>query len=425
MEVRKRHVGEESSPSKVANVNANEKANGLKYKYSIQWHLILSFSLIWISLIHYYERIVPYSTLEKCLWSNWEDWPMDRHPHRIALIADPQIIDDYSYPKQFKVLNFIVKQISDNYLHRNFQVMQQVLDPDTTIFLGDLFDGGRYWDDAKWIPEFHRFNRVFPARTDRRDIRSIPGNHDIGFQTIKRDVVDRFAKYHGKSNDYITLGNHTVIMFDSISYSHADPEISKDAKQFIDTINQEISHDLPRILLTHVPLYRFKEIQLCGPHRESKKLFPIMYGDEYQTVIAWEFSQNMLKTFQPEIIFAGDDHDYCDIIQEYEISEGIVKQTREIAVKSAAMTSGIKHPAIQLLSLSNPEGSTGITYKTEMCYMPAPYAGIYSYILFLLLSNSYFVYRLKSRGGRQEIFKHTLLNLIIGSVILKTYFLTI
>ncbi|RLV91931.1 Cell division control protein 1 [Spathaspora sp. JA1] len=317
----------------------------------VKWQAIVLFTVIWTLSIHYFERIVPYNTLGQCTWDKWEHWPEDRLPHRIALIADPQIIDDYSYPKQFKFFNFIVKQISDNYLHRNFQIMQRVLDPNSTIFLGDLFDGGRYWNDTKWMEEFHRFNRVFPKRTDRVDIRSIPGNHDIGFQTIKRDVVDRFAKYHGKSNDIVTLGNHTIIMFDSISYSHPDPEISKEAKQFI---SKEIPGVFPRILLTHVPLYRFKETQLCGPLRESKKLFPIMRGVEYQTVIEWEFSQNMLKTFQPEIIFAGDDHDYCDIFQEYELPQGGLKKTREIAVKSAAMTSGIKRPAIQLLSLSNP-----------------------------------------------------------------------
>ena len=82
--------------------------------------------------------------------------------HRIVLIADPQIVDDYSYPKQFKIINYFTKKLADNYLHRNYEMIHSVLAPDTTIFLGDLFDGGRYWDDKQWIDEYKRFTKIFP-----------------------------------------------------------------------------------------------------------------------------------------------------------------------------------------------------------------------------------------------------------------------
>ena len=41
-------------------------------------------------------------------------------------------------------------------------MIHSVLAPDTTIFLGDLFDGGRYWDDKQWIDEYKRFTKIFP-----------------------------------------------------------------------------------------------------------------------------------------------------------------------------------------------------------------------------------------------------------------------
>ncbi|KAG7661711.1 uncharacterized protein J8A68_004769 [[Candida] subhashii] len=340
MEIRKRNTGIPIKEDPITSEHLDDRDEHRSRRNSINWLYLVVLSLGWVGVVHYFERIVPYRIIEKCQWKQWEKWPSDRDVHRIALLADPQIVDDYSYPKQFKFFNFFVRAGADNYLHRNFQIMQEILDPDTTIFLGDLFDGGRYWEDDQWIAELKRFNKVFPKRVNRRDIRSIPGNHDIGFQTIHKHIQDRFAQYFGDLNDYIELGNHTIVMFDSISLSHPNETILRESREFLESINQRINPAYPRIILTHVPLYRFPDSQLCGPLRESKKLFPLVRGDEYQTVIEYGFSQEILKTIQPEIIFAGDDHDYCDIIQHYQTSNGIDKQTREITMKSPAMTSG-------------------------------------------------------------------------------------
>ena len=36
---------------------------------------------------------------------------------------------------------------SDLYMRRNFKVLQDKLDPDVILFLGDIMDGGREWKD--------------------------------------------------------------------------------------------------------------------------------------------------------------------------------------------------------------------------------------------------------------------------------------
>ncbi|RCK55932.1 Cell division control protein 1 [Candida viswanathii] len=360
-----------------------EKKEKLQKVRAANWKLLPLVAVLWIGIVHLFERTIPSSVISKCLWNNWESWQSPEMSHRIVLIADPQIVDDYSYPKQSRVLNFFIKRLADNYLHRNYELVDSILDQNTTIFLGDLFDGGRYWDDDQWLEEFHRFNRVFPKKQNRKDIRSIPGNHDIGFQTIHPHVLKRFAKHYGPSNDYLVLGNHSFVLFDSISLSHPDEEINSLLEEFLSGLNDMITNDYPRVLLTHVPLYRFPDTQLCGPKREkSHRPFPLQRGDQYQTVIEYEISKRMLNTIRPVLIFAGDDHDYCDITQPYD-NGGVA---REITVKSAAMTGGIKHPAFQLLSLNtNDEGSE--TFQTEMCYMPNAFHGVYAYLAFLVISS--------------------------------------
>lgn len=368
---------------------------------TFNWKLIGIFFIIWVIIIHYFERIYVINTLNKCQWNKWEFWEKEAVPHRLALVADPQIVDDYSYQGRPRVITNIVKKISDNYVHRNHLFMHQLLDPDTTIFLGDLFDGGREWSDSDWFQEYRRFQKIFPHKVDRRTLQSIPGNHDIGFETINEKVRDRFAAFFGESNDFIELGNHSIIMLDTISLSSNDPKIKADSMEFLSSVGDRINPHYPRILLSHVPLYRFTDVQSCGPMRESKKPFPVQKGKQYQTVIEYEISQTILRTLNPKILFAGDDHDYCEIEQTFE-HNGEQKTAKEIAVKSASMTSGIKYPAIQLLSLYNPQPDninnmeSNQSFKTSMCYLPSPYFTlnlyILSYICSLLFLGTYFLY---------------------------------
>lgn len=393
---------EELSPR--PNSFSPKKAGGPSFGRTVALNTkLLSFLLlIWILTIHYFERIVPRQTMNACQWEKWEKWDEDPNvkkqqtvPHRIALMPDPQIIDDHTYPNKSRIFNYMTTLISDNYLRRNYKFMQNILDPDTTIFLGDLFDGGREWeDDEKWFKEYQRFMGIFPSKPNRRTIMSIPGNHDIGYQEIKPKVTKRFSAFFGEPNNYVEIGNHTIVMIDTISMSHPDPEISAELKLFLQNLDDQINPQLPRILLTHVPLYRFTDQQSCGPLREKGDPFPLQRGYQYQTVIDWEVSQTLLKTIDPDVIFSGDDHDYCQVKHKFNF-QGIDRVAEEISAKTVSMTCGVKYPALQLLSLNNPydpnpklkmADDLSSSYVTEMCYLPLPYVALNTYIFLLVVT---------------------------------------
>lgn len=366
----------------------------------ISWKSLGWLLLTWLVVVHYFERTSVKHALQRCQWKHWEEWDELADPHRIMLIADPQIVDEHSYPTKPRIYQWWIRKIADNYLHRNYMFGQHILDPDTNIFLGDLFDGGREWEDDRWFDEYKRYRKIFPKKVGRRTYDSIPGNHDIGFHEVNKSVVDRFSQYFGDSNRYIELGNHSIIMLDTISLSNPDPKIATDSLNFLDSLNSKLNPTIPRILLTHVPFYRFPDKQTCGPLREkSNKPFPIQKGVQYQTVIEYEITQRIFSSLHPDIIFAGDDHDYCDIQQPYSYNNQN-EIAREIAVKSVAMTSGIKFPAIQLLSLYNPynpqainEDDTRTTFETTMCYMPTPVYSIISYFLTFVILVMFFTFK--------------------------------
>src|ERR1700753_960140 len=146
-------------------------------------------------------------------------------------------------------------------------MMQNHLYPDSTIFLGDLFDGGREWSTGEsvspeerfrkyggdfWMNEYKRFSGIFfdtyikAGTVDRNDptkkrqlLSNLPGNHDLGFAGgIQLPVKKRFETYFGEGNRIDVIGNHTIISVDTVSLSakgeeEADPEIWKDSQDFL------------------------------------------------------------------------------------------------------------------------------------------------------------------------------------------------
>ncbi|OOF91506.1 hypothetical protein ASPCADRAFT_210881 [Aspergillus carbonarius ITEM 5010] len=205
--------------------------------------------LFWIYTLWWGERTVFQDSVKACGWGNWEKWPQDATPHHVAFIADPQLVDPHTYPGRPWPLSTLTVKFTDQYLRRSFSSIQNELGPDSVLFLGDLFDGGREWatasssspekrykkyNDRFWKKEFHRFVKIFVDTWNegdehimdpigRRMITGLPGNHDLGFGSgVQIPVRDRFRSFFGKSNRVDVIGNHTIVSVDTVSLSAMD-----------------------------------------------------------------------------------------------------------------------------------------------------------------------------------------------------------
>jgi hypothetical protein len=134
-------------------------------------------------------------------------------------------------------------------MRRSFSHIQKNLVPDSVLFLGDLFDGGREWatstttspeerykkiGDSFWRKEYGRFMKIFldPWLNQeyepldgrgRKLIASLPGNHDFGFgKGIQEPVRQRFQAHFGEGNRVDVIGNHTFVSVDTPSLSAKD-----------------------------------------------------------------------------------------------------------------------------------------------------------------------------------------------------------
>ena len=326
--------------------------------------------LIWICVFYFQERLVPYLTIKKCGWPILEDEPFST---KVLLVADPQLIDNHTYPSRNQMLLGLSKHTVDTYLKKNYQTIIRQLQPGYVVFLGDYLDNGRSSSDKYYERELRRFKRIFYSKFSKtykyneKFLVNTPGNHDIGFgDGVKLDSRQRFSTSFAPPNKIHTIEGVEFISLDTLSLSSTKPEINSESQAFLELFEKSSN---PRILLSHVPLYRDKSLS-CGPLREG-----VFNGDalgyQYKSTISSDITSRILEKIKPNLIFTGDDHDYCDIIHRE-------TNSREIMVKSISMAMGIKYPAVQLLTFSN---SNKFSYSTGMCYLPTPYINVIYYVL--------------------------------------------
>lgn len=367
-------------------------------------NLTVSIVLVWLLAFFYHERYVPYKTSKSCLWPELEHQGASDRTN-VLLIADPQLIDRHTYPTRNEFLLKLSQHTVDVYIHKNYKSILNNLKPDYVFFLGDYLDNGRSSTDEYFYNQLARFNRIF-LREDytlnENIFVNVAGNHDIGWADgVKLKARARFMETFGNPNSIVRIKEVDFIALDTISLSSSVNNIHEDARRFLDDNFNDDKKMNPRVLLTHVPLHRNVETQNCGPLRENP-IFHLGGGYQYKLALEPVISLELLKRVKPDIIFSGDDHDYCDITHP---GTGKRPPSREITVKSISMAMGIKYPGVQLFSFVNGdpdnEYSSVLNYNTELCYLPSPYISIFSYVALAVISGVLVLWwNIKQRSSR-------------------------
>jgi ethanolamine phosphate phosphodiesterase len=390
-------------------VKQNNNLNLLKSNKNTILYLYTLVVLSWLYTTKYFE--VNY--VNNAIKSSYKD----EDTTKLLVFGDVQIMDKHSYPNRPYLVNKITQLILDNYHRKNWISSQNIIKPQYNVFMGDLFDGGRYWDNQYWLSEFERFHKIFKkVNIYAKNLLNLPGNHDIGFgDTILKDSFYRFNKFFGNTNSRIEIKgtNYVIYTIDSIALSDSKaPEIQNLSIDYLNEVKNyhNVNPLEKRILLTHVPLFRDPNTQVCGALRESKKPFPIVKGNQYQTVISSELTDMILDCINPDLVLSGDDHDYCEITHSFNNRE-----VKEITTKSAAMNMGIQHPQLTLLTIDEKDTLTYSQIDLHTPYMPLLVYGMLSVLSVLYLF--FYTFRIEGNDYRKKNMKLFFYRLMILSVI--------
>ncbi|XAR74034.1 hypothetical protein NMG60_11008188 [Bertholletia excelsa] len=199
-------------------------------------------------------------------------------------------------------------------------------------------------------------------------------------------VINRYEKKFGSRNYQFTDGKVDFIAIDAQTLDgKSEGNFTSATWNFVKNVSRDFSSN-PRVLLTHIPLYR-PDWTSCGPHRSSRiinqRISPSALNQEilYQNYITEEKSNLLLDMIRPVLILSGHDHDQCTVTH---ISKhGPVE---EHTLGTISWQQGNLYPSFMLLTASNPlihnSSSRGNAVLTQLCFLPAQ---TYIYIWYLFL----------------------------------------
>ncbi|KAI8141942.1 Metallo-dependent phosphatase-like protein [Fennellomyces sp. T-0311] len=314
----------------------------------------------------------------------------------MLLVGDPQMTDAYSYDRPGILLR-ISEFYSDLYMRRNYRHLNRQLAPQATLFMGDLMDGGREWDDVGYQGQVDRFKRLFRSSKPQY---FMVGNHDIGFGNgIKNNVLKRFENAFGPTSYSFNTTGYSIVVLDTVSLSATNDLSSKQTA--LDLLDRHLPPH-PRILFTHVPLYR-PPGTACGPERQSAKGIRQGRGYQYQNLVGENLSKQILERVQPVAIFSGDDHDYC--IVHHVSGRGEIP---EMTIPTFSMAQGLQYPGVVLLDLTKGDHDY---FATKLCWLPDQIAIFIGYgcllaasLVALAFSHAYRLARQRKQRGFNKSF---------------------
>ncbi|XVF23243.1 hypothetical protein REPUB_Repub13aG0019900 [Reevesia pubescens] len=372
--------------------------------------LALLLCLIWAATILYGEMFSFYMPfLFSCSWphlsssspsnstTNGQGYAGDYV--KVAVLADPQIMDKTSLPLLPKSLALeIVQFYTDLYMRRAFFSSILPFKPDVILFLGDYFDGGPYLSDEEWQESLSRLKHIFGLNTEEIysgiKVYHLPGNHDIGYaslQSHKSQVGRRYEKEFGSRNYRFMIGKVELIAVDAQTLdANRQGNVASASWDLVSNVSSDRQLH-PRVLLTHIPLYR-RDWTDCGPYRSSPIINQRVQHDihnqeiRYQNYISEESSNQLLNLIKPVLVLSGHDHDQCTLTHESK-SGPVTEHT----LGTISWQQGNLYPSFMLLSVSNsslpasswPEEAV----LTQLCFLPMQtHIYIWYLILFVLTS---------------------------------------
>lgn len=357
--------------------------------------LTLFLCLTWTITLLYGEMFAFWiPTLRSCSWPSSSSMDGVDGYDKVAVITDPQIMDKTSLHLPPKSLALEVAQFfTDLYMRRAFFASILPFKPDVILFLGDHFDGGPYLSDEEWQESLNRFKHIFGLKSQERfrDIRVhfLPGNHDNGYAALlshKPEIVRRYEKEFGKRNYRFTVGKVEFIVVDAQTLDgYPEGNLAAATWDFVKNVSIDFQL-LPRVLLTHIPLYRRDETP-CGPHRSSpiinQRIVRTGHSQEilYQNYITEESSNRLLNLIKPVLVLSGHDHDQCTVSHESNH-----EHIKEHTVGTISWQQGNLYPSFRLLSASNSAllnmSNLEEAVLTRLCFLPMQ---THIYIGYLLL----------------------------------------
>ncbi|CAG8468471.1 13647_t:CDS:2 [Dentiscutata erythropus] len=257
-----------------------------------------------------------------CGWK-WKD-----SETRILFLADPQIEGDAKIEREgIRGNDIYIRHVYTSFVSPYSLFTHK---PTHTIILGDLFSS-QWTNDKEFKKRVERYKWIFgdPRGEYTHELINLTGNHDIGYGSdMSRYRVDRWEREFGKTNfggwipssslstseDSAKIMRHRIAVINSMNIDGpaSDEDLRLETWSFLDSLAEEREqneYDIPLILLSHIPIYKEEGLCIDGP----MTIFDHNDCIKEQNHLSKNASKFILTKLKPKFIFAGHDHEGCDI----------------------------------------------------------------------------------------------------------------
>ncbi|CAG8761670.1 11844_t:CDS:2, partial [Gigaspora margarita] len=241
-----------------------------------------------------------------CGWK-WKD-----SGTRILFLADPQIEGDAKIEREgIRGNDIYIRHVYTSFVSPYSLFTHK---PTHTIILGDLFSS-QWTNDQEFKKRVDRYKWIFgdPRGEYTHEFINLTGNHDIGYGSdMSRRRVDRWEREFGKTN----FGGWIPSNSSSTSEGLISHRFAVINSMNIDEREQN-GYEIPLILLSHIPIYKNEGLCIDGPMN-------ILDYNGYikeQNFLSKNASEFILTKLKPKFIFAGHDHEGCDITHIVRIND--------------------------------------------------------------------------------------------------------
>eukprot|EP00246_Nothoceros_aenigmaticus_P011428 TRINITY_DN3107_c0_g2_i1.p1 TRINITY_DN3107_c0_g2~~TRINITY_DN3107_c0_g2_i1.p1 ORF type:complete len:370 (-),score=46.93 TRINITY_DN3107_c0_g2_i1:339-1448(-) len=191
--------------------------------------------------------------------------------------------------------------------------------------------------------------------------------------------MKQYESTFGSTNSTVKVGAVEFIFINAqvLDGPKTDVQTSK-TWSFIQHLSGDASPS-PRVLLTHIPLYR-PDSSACGPHRASSVInqkirrMPMEpHRILYQNYLTEETSQALLESLKPMAVFSGHDHDQCETTHVVSGSS-----YTEHTVGTFSWRNGNMFPSFMLVSVAPKSAGDAKSLQSpvtsSLCFLPVQLA---------------------------------------------------
>lgn len=366
-------------------------------------NFLKKFVLAIAGVFFYCEFLHYYVVLAQCGW-----------PALDPSVADPSV-NDSGTPLHAMVLadthllgrrngHWLDKLRREWQMHRAFQTTVTLHQPDVFIFLGDLFDEGKWCQPEEYVEYVARFHQLFAVPEDA-DVLVAVGNHDIGFHySVNPYLVSRFQRsFDVGPVKLVQIAGVTFVIINSMAMEGDDCFLCRPAKNKIKVISRQLrcargdketckywhspilqQYSQP-VVLQHYPLHRDSDAVCDEPDEAPPDLKHVRFRERWEC-LSRDATEMLLEELSPRLVLSGHTHHGCHVT--HPLPRG--SPAHEYTVPSFSWRNK-RSPTFSMLTISSNN------YAIYKCHMPQEVTVLVVYGVTTLLIIMWIV-RLKLRS---------------------------